>query len=681
MYYCAIIFLALTVFSQTLAPRAWAEARHALVIGNNAYEQVQPLQKAVNDAKAIDATLSQMGFNVITATDVGRRDMNRAIQSFVSGIEPGDIAMLFYAGHGIEIGGQNFLLPTDIPHAGPGQEGFVQGEAIALNTILDQITARKARLNVVILDACRDNPFESKNGRSLGATRGLAQINAPTGTFVMYSADAGEAALDRLSGNDPDPNSVFTRTLIPLMKTPGMDLVRIARETRRKVRTLAQTSRHQQTPAYYDAVLGEFYFTKPGATQVVATPAPTPTVGIEAAYAAASSINTEASWTYFLNEFEDQGGFYVALAQEALKKLSPKSQRFDLATLAPKRTWPNELTVVSWGGLYSQSQQKAYHAPYTREFGVKIQEEAKSTEAVQQLRKMHASGNVTWDLVDVVTADSATLCDAGIAMKIDPDSMLAPAPDGTSASRDFAPFLVNECFIPQIVWSLTAAYNKNLVGSTPPTKICDLFDLKTYPGKRALERRPNSTLIWALYCDGVPNAQVLPMLKTDQGVKRALAKLDTIKSDIVWWSAGAEAPQMLLDGEVVMGSSYNGRLFNNANRKDWPIEVLWDGQILDADGWIIPDRLSDARKARALEYVYFATDTKRLADQAQYIAYGPARDSSARQVGKHIDLGIDMSKNIPTNPAHMQNFFLKDTEFWNSNWDRLSTAFSNWLSK
>lgn len=256
----ALPILAIFVLLLILTP-ARAQKRLALVMGNNAYENVAKLKKATNDAKGIGETLTNLGFEVTVATDSSRREMNRTLQTFNNSIDEGDIVLFFFAGHGVEIDGENYLLPIDVPDATSDQLEFIKAETIRLNTILQDLRAKKARLNLVILDACRNNPFSGAAGRSLGGRKGLARISAPQGTFVMYSADVGEAALDRLGDDDANPNSIFTRTLIPLMKTPGLDLVDTAREARRRVRKLALSVSHNQTPAYYDAVLGDFYFT------------------------------------------------------------------------------------------------------------------------------------------------------------------------------------------------------------------------------------------------------------------------------------------------------------------------------------------------------------------------------------------------------------------------------------
>jgi putative spermidine/putrescine transport system substrate-binding protein len=351
------------------------------------------------------------------------------------------------------------------------------------------------------------------------------------------------------------------------------------------------------------------------------------------------------------------------------------------APMAMAQDMADELTIVSWGGAYSKSQKNAYHDPYTAATGVKIINDESSAEAVAKLRAMNEAGNVTWDVVDVVAADAMRLCDEGLAMEIDPDTQLAAAPDGTPASEDFGDLLVSECFIPQIVYSTTFGYRTDLVGDTPPTSICAIFDTEAYPGKRSLEKRPINNMEWALLCDGVAKADVYDVLETEEGQEQALAKLATIKDDVIWWSAGADTPQLLADGEVVMGSTYNGRLFSVIVEQNQPVAMLWDAQVYDLDGWIIPAGLSPERQARALDYIMFATDTQRLADQAKWISYGPARASSAPLVGKHAELGIEMAPHMPTDPNNAKNTFLYNYEFWADYRDDIDGKFQAWLAK
>ncbi len=342
----------------------------------------------------------------------------------------------------------------------------------------------------------------------------------------------------------------------------------------------------------------------------------------------------------------------------------------------------DEMTLVSWGGAYQKSQHRAYVEPYLADNPeVTAVWDESSNEAVAKLRAMSEAGNITWDLVDVVPSDAIRLCDEGLAMEIDHDALLAPAPDGTPPSEDFGDMIVSDCFIPQIVYSTTFGYRTDMVGDTPPTDVCAVFDTATYPGKRALEKRPINNMEWALLCDGVPKDEVYDVLETEEGQARAFAKLDTIKDDVIWWSAGADTPQLLADGEVVMGSTYNGRLFELIEVQKQPVAMLWDAQVFDLDGWIIPVGLSEDRLARAKDFVTFATDTQRLADQSKYISYGPARMSSAPLVGQHADLGIDMAPHMPTDPDNAKNTFLYNFEWWADYRDDLDAKFQAWLAQ
>ncbi len=341
------------------------------------------------------------------------------------------------------------------------------------------------------------------------------------------------------------------------------------------------------------------------------------------------------------------------------------------------------MTIVSWGGAYTNSQNEAYHKPYAALTGVEIINDDSAAEGVAKLRAMNEAGNISWDVVDAVASDAIRLCDEGLAMEIDADAQLAPAPDGTPASEDFGDLLVSDCFVPQIVYSTTFGYRTDVEawGGATPEDVCAVFDTATFPGQRALEKRPINNMEWALICDGVAKDDVYDVMSTDEGVQQALDKLATIKDDVVWWSAGAEPPQLLADGEVVISSAYNGRLFAAIEEENQPIAMLWDAQVFDLDGWIIPTGMSEERTNRALHYIKFATDTQRLADQAKYISYGPARASSAPLVGQHAELGIDMAPHMPTDPNNAQNTFLYNYEWWADNRDDLDAKFQAWLAQ
>ena len=342
----------------------------------------------------------------------------------------------------------------------------------------------------------------------------------------------------------------------------------------------------------------------------------------------------------------------------------------------------DSMVIMSWGGAYQESQLKAYVEPYAALTGVTVTWDESSNEAISKLRAAQEAGNMPFDLVDVEGPDAQRACDEGLAVEIDADEVLAPGADGSTPTDDFGDSLINDCYVPQIYFSTTFGYRTDVAewnGATPDD-ICDVFDLEAFPGMRALQSSPKKNLEWALICDGVAAGDLYDVLDEEGGVERALAKLDTIKDSVIWWTAGAETPQLLADKEVVMGSTYNGRLFSVIAEQNQPVAMLWDYENFDFDGWIVPAGLDEARMNRTMHFLNFATDTQRLADQAKYIAYGPARASSQPLVSTHATLGIEMAPFMPTNPENMKNYLVNNIEWWADNQDEVEAQFQNWLS-
>jgi caspase domain-containing protein len=253
-FHAALCLLAAVVLGWASA----AEARSlALVIGNNAYANVAKLKTAVADSRAVGDQLEKMGFIVRRAQNVDQRAMSRALAAFYAEVQPDDRAFLFYSGHGFEISGANYLLPIDVPAARVNQPDLVRDAAIPVERVIDGIRARGARVTILVLDACRDNPFTPPGTRAGAVTGGLARIDAPEGVFVLMSAGAKQEALDRLSDADGETNSVFTRAFLQELGKPGRTLVEIAKATQVNVKKLAATVGYEQTPAYYDEVVGD----------------------------------------------------------------------------------------------------------------------------------------------------------------------------------------------------------------------------------------------------------------------------------------------------------------------------------------------------------------------------------------------------------------------------------------
>ena len=239
---------------------AQAEKRVALVVGNNDYRNVPKLLKAVNDARTMGDTLKQLGFTVMVAENQNRQAFSQTLLAFDKAVDAGDTAFFFFAGHGFEIAGQNFLLPTDVPAATEGQEELVRDASVLADRIIERMQNRKVRTAILVFDACRNNPFERSGTRAVAGRGGLAPMTQlPEGVFSIFSAGPRQTALDRLSNDDTNPNSVFTRTFAKELTQPGANLVQVAQRTRRLVSELAETVRHKQIPVYFDQMVDDVF--------------------------------------------------------------------------------------------------------------------------------------------------------------------------------------------------------------------------------------------------------------------------------------------------------------------------------------------------------------------------------------------------------------------------------------
>jgi putative spermidine/putrescine transport system substrate-binding protein len=335
------------------------------------------------------------------------------------------------------------------------------------------------------------------------------------------------------------------------------------------------------------------------------------------------------------------------------------------------------LVVVSWGGAYTKSQIEAYHKPFSAKTGAKINS-IDYNGGVAEMKAQVESQNVTWDVVDMELADAQRACDEGLLEKIDSGTLPA-APDGTAAVQDFITNGITKCAVTTIVFSHVVAYD-DMKFEKKPTKLADFFDVKNFPGKRGMRKTsPKINLEFALRADGVPGDQVYATLSTKAGVDRAFKKLDTIKKDVIWWEAGAQPPQLLADGQVTMTTAYNGRIFDAQVGEGKPFVIVWDGQLqeLDVLGVVKGTKNLDA----AMQFVAFATDTQRLADQAQWIAYGPARKSSLPLVGKYFGKDIDMKAHMPNAPENSANAIQIDFLWWADHQEELNQRWSAWLAK
>ena len=313
---------------------------------DDAYQHADPLGNARADAKAVADALKATNFKVTLKQDVTLQAMKEALRSFKSEVAGGDEVIFYYAGHGVQLEGNNYMIPVDTAGESADQ---LKDDSVSLQRVLDDMQDQKARFTLAIIDACRDNPFKS-NGRAL-RTRGLAPVTAADGQAVLYSAGAGQEALDNLGPRDKDPNGVFTRVLIKEMKTPGLSFDQVIHEVREQVVQLAKSVDHVQTPGYYSQFTGDFFFTAaapgqnasvtqaPNAAQAPAAPSASdhraPTADEIAAYKAAEAANTAPGWQIFKRNYPNSA--YGTTADIRLASLTQPHAPAPTPTRVPAR--------------------------------------------------------------------------------------------------------------------------------------------------------------------------------------------------------------------------------------------------------------------------------------------------------------------------------------------------------
>ncbi len=352
-----------------------------------------------------------------------------------------------------------------------------------------------------------------------------------------------------------------------------------------------------------------------------------------------------------------------------MRKLSLLAAAITFSATLAGTAMAEQMTVVSFGGAYGAAQQKHMIDPFTEKTGHKILFENYSG-GIAEIKAQVESGNILWDVVDIEVIDLERACSEGL-LEVFPHDTLPAGDDGVAAAADFAPeALANECGVGNIVWTVLFAYNNDTIKGGKPSKIGDLFDTTTFPGKRALRKRPQVNMEWALLADGVPAGDIYDVLSTDEGQQRAFDKLTSIKQDIVWFDSWSQAPQLLNDGGAVMVQSANGRIFSAIRDDKKNFEMVWDSHVYDLDVWAIVK--GSKKKALAEEFIRFATSSKPEAGM-QEVAYGPTRQSSYAYVDKAV-----LSK-LPS--AHLKEGIQASGEFWADYGESLGEKFNEWLLK
>lgn len=309
LLFCLWADAAFAQADRRLGRDAGTETRVALVIGNGGYKTV-PLANAVNDATDIGNALQKNGFTVTVKTDLDQKGMKVAIRQFGEAIRNGSVGLFYFAGHGVQVGGRNYLIPVD---AVIEKEGDVDVEGVDLNAVLAQMEQAGNRLNIVILDACRDNPF-ARGFRS--TTSGLAAVDAPAGTFIAYATSPGRTASDGTGRN-----GLYTAELLNAIGQPGLPIEEVFKQVRSNVR---MKSGGKQVPWDASSIEGSFYFT--GGSASVTPPtgppvsAPRNNSGEEAAWNVVKDSKRMSDIQSFLKSYPD--GQFATAARLRMKQIA-----------------------------------------------------------------------------------------------------------------------------------------------------------------------------------------------------------------------------------------------------------------------------------------------------------------------------------------------------------------------
>lgn len=320
-----------------------------------------------------------------------------------------------------------------------------------------------------------------------------------------------------------------------------------------------------------------------------------------------------------------------------------------------------EVTVISFGGANQKAQVKAYYEPLDKT-GVKVVPGEYNGEQAK-IKAMVDTRNVSWDVVEVESAELARGCDEGLYEKLDYAKI--------GRKSEFLPAAVKDCGIGAFVWSTVLAYNADKVKGTP-AGWADFWNVDKFPGKRGLRKGAKFTLEFALLADGVKREEVYKVLGTKQGVDRAFKKLDRIKPYIQWWEAGAQPPQLLASGDLAMSAAYNGRIAA-AQKEGKNLKIVWNGSIYDLDYWAIPK--GDAKQAEAYKYIQFASKPENQKVYSSEIPYGPTHNQAVALIDARL------AADLPTFPANLKVSFANDTQFWVEHGEELEQRFNAWAAK
>ena len=322
------------------------------------------------------------------------------------------------------------------------------------------------------------------------------------------------------------------------------------------------------------------------------------------------------------------------------------------------------LTIASWGGEYSEAQRRAFFEPFTAESGHRIVEDSWGGD-IARIRAMVEKNHYTATVFDAEEDQVHEGCDQGILEEID-------YPRLGIERAVLLPGAAHRCGVGSIAWSMVFAYDPSQLGDRVPRNWEDFWNVTKFPGKRGLYRGAETTLEIALLADGVSAEKIYTELATVEGRARAFRKLDSLRPHVVWWRAGAQAPQLLIDREVVMTSGWNGRL-HRASTSQRPFPIVWRGQLLFFEYWVIPKGHPNVRLA--YEFIRSASSPERQAQMSHYLPYGPLHTDWTKFAP------ASKQNNLPTSPENLREAVKTQPGYWAQHAEESEQAFSEWLTR
>ena len=329
-----------------------------------------------------------------------------------------------------------------------------------------------------------------------------------------------------------------------------------------------------------------------------------------------------------------------------------------------------QLTVGTWGGPYEAAQDVALFQPFTESTGIEINT-TRYTGGLDILDSVEQP-----DILDMLEEDAIVACESGKLLPL-PDSYLETI---TAETRnDFIDGAITKCAVAHSTFSTIVAFDERAFPDEKPSQIQDFFNIEKFPGKRAVQKDPAALFEWALMAEGVPISQIYDLLSTERGMQLALKRMDSVREHLIWWSSPEESVELLKKQIVVMSSGYNGRFFD-ARARNVPLNLIWDGQIIDRSVWAAPAQRSKSFPT-ALTFIRFVTQAKRMGNIAELIPYGPTRNSAFDYIGRHPEYGMNMVPQLPTAPRHLGVSLIRDTRWYARTTEFRHSNFEQWLAR